>query len=425
MATEFLHVKTPAQLRAALEGIPRPATRRLPLDDCLGCVLMQDVVAGEDLPDGDRSTMDGFAVRAQDTFGASASLPLPLELVGAVCMGQRSELTLQQGQAVQIPTGGYLPRGADAVVMVEQTNVAATSLVEVFRPVTQWENVLRRAEDIALGQTVVTAGRRLLPWDLGLLAALGFTHLEVGAAVRAVVFSTGDEVVDIDKQPGPGQIRDANAHAIAALLSQAGCQVELMGIVPDQVQPLRQAIEKGLCDADLVVLSGGSSVGDRDLMPAVVASLDGAEILLHGVAMRPGKPTLLARVGDKTVFGLPGHPVSAIVVAHVFLVPFVHYLSGEKLREGPLGRGVEAELVTSIHSARGRQEFVRVQISQSETGLLATPLFGKSAMLSSLVRAHGFVVVPMESEGIARGDRVRVVLLENRSSWKTSEVSHG
>jgi molybdopterin molybdotransferase len=419
MATEFFHVKTPAELCEALASFPRLAPRRVVLAESLGRVLAESQLAPENLPDDSRSTMDGYAVQAADTFGASASLPLPLELVGSVTMGERSPLVVDKGQAVAIPTGGYLPGGADAVVMKEYASVASDTLLEVFRPVTAEENVLCRGEDVGTGDTLLSAGKRIEPWDIGLLAALGITEVKVGSTPHVVVFSTGDEVVAIDQQPGPGQIRDANAHAVAALLRAAGCDVEVGGVVVDREESLRSALERGLGQADLVVLSGGSSVGERDLMPAVVASLDDAEILLHGVAMRPGKPTLLARVGDQAVFGLPGHPVSALMVAHVFLVPFVRYLAGEPMRQGPLGTRVTARVSTSIHSVRGREEYVRVRLEETEAGRQAVPLFGKSAMLSSLVRADGIVIVPMQAEGIAKGDEVEVVLLA------APELPHG
>lgn len=410
MSTEFFNVVAPAEVCRILGDVPRLATQRVALDESLGRVLAQEIVAPEDLPDADRSTMDGFAVKAVDTFGATDSLPLPLDLIGVVNMGERSALVVERGQAAQIPTGGYLPAGADAVVMVEQTSISG-QLLEVFRPVTEWENVFCRGEDVAAGSTLLPAGRRIAPWDIGLLATQGNTEVEVGGAPRAFVFSTGDEIVAVERKPAPGQIRDSNAHAVAALLRSAGCEVELGDVVGDRVDPLREALQHGLVSADLVVLSGGSSVGERDLMPEVVASLDRAEVLLHGIAMRPGKPTLLARVGDKAIFGLPGHPVSALMVALVFVVPFVRYLAGERMRQGPLGRRITAQLTTSIHSARGREEYVRVKIEQTDHGLQAVPLFGKSAMLTSLVRADGIVVVSMNAEGIARGEEVEVVLL--------------
>ncbi len=407
MATEFFQVKTPAEMREALASFPRLPAERAPLAASPGRILAEELAAPEDLPDADRATMDGHAVVAADTFGASASSPLPLELVGEVKMGERSALVVGTGQAARIATGGYLPPGADAVVMKEYAAMAGSQL-EISRPVTAFENVLRCGEDVGAGQTVLPAGRRLEPWDIGLLAALGIVEVRVGPRPRVFVFSTGDEVVPIEAQPAPGQIRDANAHALAALLCAAGCRVEIGGIVGDHEEALRHALVRGL-EHDLVVLSGGSSVGERDLMPAVVAALADAEVLIHGVAMKPGKPTLLARVGGKAVLGLPGHPVSALLVAHVFVVPFVRYLAGEPLAAGPIGERITAALSTSIHSVRGREEYVRVRLH----GGTATPLFGKSAMLSSLVRADGVVIVPMHAEGIARGEPVEVVRLES------------
>lgn len=408
MGTEFFVVKTPAELCQALESFPRLPPRRAALDEARGAVLARELVAREDLPDADRSTMDGFAVQAADTFGASDSSPLPLELVGSIAMGELSALTVGRGQAAHIPTGGYLPDGADAVLMKEHASAAGPSAIEVSRPVTTGENVLLCGEDLTAGEVILPAGRRLEPWDIGLLAAQGITEVEIGTRPRVRVLSTGDELVPIESKPAAGQIRDANAHAVAALLRANGCAAEIGDIVADRAATLRAALEEGLRHADLVVLSGGSSVGEKDLMPSVVSSL-GAEVLLHGVAMRPGKPTLLARAGDKAIFGLPGHPVSALVVAHVFLVTFVRYLAGAPMRQGPLGARIRARLATSIHSVRGREEYVRVRLDEGPT---AVPLFGKSAMLSSLVRANGYVVVPIQAEGVARGDEVEVVLLE-------------
>jgi molybdopterin molybdotransferase len=327
-------------------------------------------------------------------------------------MGTVPEAPLLPGQAAPIPTGGFLPRGADAVVMVEYTAPAGGGGVEVYKPVTAGSNVLAKGDDVRAGETVVAAGRILRPQELGLLAALGITTVRVYRPPVAAVVSTGDEIVPAGGSPRPGQVRDANGPSVASLLRASGCRVAASGIVPDNAAALERALRSGLDQADLVVLSGGSSVGLRDLMAEVVAGLDGAEILAHGVSIRPGKPTLLARRREQAIFGLPGHPVSALLVAHAFLVPFVKYLQGGPLRKGPLGERRRAILASPVASTIGLEEYVRVSVEeQAGGGCLAAPVFGNSGMLSTLVKADSVVVVPMNSEGIGMGETVEVIRL--------------
>lgn len=407
---EFLKVATPDQVFAALSRFGRLAVETVPLDDALGRVCGAEISSPENLPPLPRATMDGFAVRAAETFGASDSIPAFLDVAGAVAMGQIPGIAIGRNQAAAIPTGGFLPQGADAVVMVEYTNPAGKDAIEVSRPVTAGENVLGTAEDVAQGEVVIPLGKRLLPPDVGLLAGLGITEVAVYRRPGAAVISTGDEIVPITATPPPGRIRDINAHSIAALVRSSGGEAEMFEGVPDDPALLRAALEKALASADLVVLSGGSSVGERDHMVSVVASLPGAEVHAHGIAISPGKPTLIAAVNGKPVFGLPGHPVSALVVAQVFLAPFIRYLGGEELKRGPEGARVRAVLTASVHSAQGREEYVRVKIDGTGGHIGARPVFGKSGMLSTLVKADGFVVVPMHTEGIPAGEMVDVIL---------------
>ncbi len=407
---EFLKVATPDQVFEALAGFSRVAIETVTLDAALGRVCGANIASPEDLPPQPRSTMDGFAVRAADTFGASDSIPAFLDMAGAIAMGKITDISVDRNRAVAIPTGGFLPRGADAVVMVEYTNPAGDGAIEVTRPVTAGENVLAKAEDVARGEIVIPAGRRLLPQDLGLLAGLGITEVAVYRRPKVAVVSTGDEIVPVTAAPPPGQIRDINAHSIAALVRTAGGEAETFDIVPDDPALLRAALEKALASADVVALSGGSSVGERDHMVNVVSSMPGAVVHAHGIAISPGKPTLIAAVGGKPVFGLPGHPVSALLVAQVFLTPFLRYLEGEALKRTPAGGRIRAVLTGSVHSAQGREEYVRVQIEERQGQLNARPVFGKSGMLSTLVKADGFVVVPIHAEGIPAGEPVDVFL---------------
>lgn len=407
---EFLKVSTPGQVFAALAGFKRLNLEAAGLDEALHRVCGANITSPEDLPPLPRSTMDGYAVRAADTFGASDSLPALLDLAGAVDMGRVPEISVGPNQAAAIPTGGFLPQGADAVVMVEYSGRAGEGSVEIFRPVTTGENVLGKAEDAARGDIVIPAGKRLLPQDIGLLAGLGITEVSVYRRPRAALISTGDEIVPVTDTPPPGKIRDINSHSIAALVRAAGGEVEMFDPVPDDPVLLRGALEKALASADVVVLSGGSSVGERDHMLNVVTSLPGAVVHAHGIAISPGKPTLIAAVGGKPVFGLPGHPVSALVVAQVFLAPFLGHLQGEELKRTPAGTKVRAALALSIHSAQGREDYVRVKLEERQGLPTARPVFGKSGMLSTLVKADGFIVLSIHAEGLSAGETVEVIL---------------
>lgn len=407
---EFFKVVTPEQVFNALSGFGRLAVETVPIDDALGRVCGADIVSPENLPPLPRSTMDGYAVRAVDTFGASDSIPAFLDVVGTVAMGQLPDIAIGRNQAAAIPTGGFLPQGSDAVVMVEYTSPAGEGAIEVSRPATTGESVLGEAEDVARGECVIPAGKRLLPQDIGLLAGLGMTRVPVYRRPTASVISTGDEIVPLTEDPPPGRIRDINSHSIAALVKASGGKAERFDIVPDDPARLRAALEKALASADVVVLSGGSSVGERDHMVTVVSSMPGAVVHAHGIAISPGKPTLIASVGGKPVFGLPGHPVSALVVAQVFLAPFIRYLEGEALKRDPSGMRVRAALATAIHSAQGREEYVRVKIEERQGQISARPVFGKSGMLSTLVKADGFIVVPIHTEGISADETVDVFL---------------
>jgi molybdopterin molybdotransferase len=407
---EFFKVVTPAQVFETLLGFSRLAVEPVPLDDALHRVCGADIASPEDLPPLPRSTMDGYAVRAADTFGASDSIPALFGVVGVVAMGQIPGIAVGPGQAAAIPTGGFLPQGADAVVMVEYTNPAGEGEIEISRPVTAGENVLGKAEDAARGEAIIPAGKRLLPQEIGLLAGLGITRVSVHRRPNVAVISTGDEIVPITDTPPPGRIRDINAHSIAALVRAAGGAAEMFDPVPDDPALLRGALDKALASADIVVLSGGSSVGERDHMLRVVSSLPGAVVHAHGIAISPGKPTLIASVGGKPVFGLPGHPVSALVVAQVFLAPFIGYLQGQELKRTPAGMRVRAVLASSVHSAQGREDYVRVKLEEGQGLPAARPVFGKSGMLSTLVNADGFIVLPIHAEGLPAGETVEVFL---------------
>jgi molybdopterin molybdotransferase len=407
--TEFLRVITADQFVEQLRRFARLPADLVPLTASLHRVLAADVIGPEDLPERARSTVDGYAVRAEDTFGASDAIPALLEVAGAVEMGTIPNLTVHPGQAAQIATGGFLPSGSDAVVMIEYTNRAGGAGIEVTHPLTVGVNVIDQGEDVRAGELVLYAGRVMRPQEIGILAALGIPEVSVYRKARVAVISTGDEVVSMNQAPGPGQIRDANAHSIAALVRARGADPVAYEIIPDSARALRATLEQALQETDVVTLSGGSSVGVRDLMVEVVTSLPGSELLAHGIAIRPGKPTLLAALDGKAIFGLPGHPVSALLVAQVFLAPFLDCIQGRTLAKGPIGERVKAVLPSSFHSTIGLEEYVRVQLAETEAGYEARPIFGKSGMLSTMVKADGVVVIPMQVDGLAKGEVIEVI----------------
>lgn len=408
--TEFLHVITSDGLVDRLATFPRLPSETVSLSSALDRVPAERITAPEDLPERARSTVDGYAVQAADTFGASDSMPAFLAVVGAVEMGALSDVLIDSGQAAYIPTGGFLPTGADAVVMVEYANRVDDGSIEVTRPATVRANVLSQGEDVKTGELIAPAGDPLRPQDLGLLAGLGITCVCVYRQAKVAVISTGDEVIPVDCKPKPGQIRDANGYSISALVRAAGAVPIQFDIVPDDAGRLGAAVGDALAQADVVVLSGGSSVGMRDLIVEVVAALPGADVLAHGVAIRPGKPTLLARHSRKAIFGLPGHPVSALMVAMIFLAPFLRYIQGGSLEKGPPGDRTRARLTASIHSTAGMEDFIRVRLEREvDGGYVARPVFGKSSMLSTMARANGVIVVPAQAEGLVEGDVVDVI----------------
>jgi molybdopterin molybdotransferase len=410
--TEFFHVITTDRFAELLYRFPRLSGEPIRLDASLSRILSGNVVAPEDLPEEARSTVDGYAVRAEDTFGASESIPALMDIIESIRMGVIPGFTLNAGQAAPIPTGGFLPQGADAVVMVEYTNRVGEKNVEVTRPVTLKTNILGKGEDARSGEALLTAGMQLRPQEIGFLAALGITEVSVFRKPKVAILSSGDEIVPIDGKPFPGQIRDANGHSLAALVREAGAEPMLFDIIPDHAEILRKSLEAALLQADVVVISGGSSVGARDLMKDVVSDLAGVEILAHGIAIRPGKPTLLADRTGKPIFGLPGHPVSALIVAQAFLVPFLRYIQGAAFQKGPLGPRIDVTLTASIHSTIGLEEHVRIRIDEKPGGIYeASPIHGKSGMLSTMVKANGILVIPMNIEGFSRGETVRAIRL--------------
>jgi molybdopterin molybdotransferase len=395
---------------------PEPETEEAPLSEALGRVLASDIVSGTPLPEFPRSSMDGYAAYSADTFGASESLPAYLKLAGEIRMGEPASVPLSRGQVFTIPTGGMLPVGADAVVMLEHTQALGTDEVEVLKPVAPGENVVQPGDDIRAGETVLSKGRRLRPQDLGALAGIGVTKPLVFKMPKVAIINTGNEVIAAEQKPLPGQVRDVNSYNLAGLVRQAGGIPVLKGIFRDDYGLIRGALEDGLSDCDIVALTGGSSVGTGDLTAKVINDAGKPGVLVHGVSVRPGKPVIIGVVKGKPVFGLPGHPVAVTVSFELFLGPLIKKASGETDPLGIAGipnvRVVEAKMARNYSSAPGREDHLRVLLKSEGGELFAHPVLGKSGLISTLVKAHGTVVIPVEKPGLLKGEKVTVRLFE-------------
>jgi len=407
----FFKVKKTEEVLEIIDGFGPVGNASVPLERAFGRILCRDIVSPEDLPGFPRSSMDGYAVRAKDTFGATESLPAFLDVSGEVLMGQVPKAKVNPGQAVRISTGGMVPEGADSVVMIEYCHVLDEKTIEVSRALSPQENIIQFNDDIKKEARVLARGSVLRPQDLGAMAGLGISEAPVYKKPRIAILSTGDEVIPVNQSPGPGQVRDINTHTLSAFCEQRGAEPIPLGLCPDDFDKLRELVEQGLREADSVWISGGSSVGTRDLTVKVFESFDPMEILVHGISISPGKPTIIARSGSRAIFGLPGHTASAMVVAEVFLTPFLAKLAG-KVNPFKGGHGIiKAKLSRNIESASGRDDYIRVRLIKAGEGWVAEPIYGKSGLISTLVEADGLVRVDRNTEGLYANQIVQVMVL--------------
>jgi molybdopterin molybdotransferase len=352
--------------------------------------------------------MDGYAVQSGDTLGVSESLPAYLTVVGEVPMGQAATIKVGPSETAIVHTGGMIPPGADAVVMVERTQKLDDQTIEVLRPVAVGENIITVGEDILKGDEILPAGHLLRPQDLGGLLAVGLTEILVARRPRVALIATGDEVIPPSQKLGPGQVRDINSFTLSGLVRQAGGVPWSMGIIPDRFEELKAAAARGLAEADVVVMSAGSSVSVRDMTGDVINQLGQPGVLVHGISFRPGKPTVLAVCDGKPVTGLPGNPVSAMVVFDLLVTPMLWRWQG--LRRMPAPHTVEARLTRNVAGASGREDRVQVRLDQREDGVWADPVFGKSNLIFTLVKADGVIKIPLDKTGLSAGEMVEVRL---------------
>ena len=402
----MLEVKTPEEVLRLIEKEFKPLgqTESVPLSAALGRVLAEPITAQEYVPDFDRSTVDGYACRAADTFGCSDAIPAILNLAGEVLMGQGADFALSRDSCIYVPTGGAIPKGADCAVMIEYTEDYGDGTVGIMKPGAPGMNLIFRGDDVFPGKEILPAGRVLTAQDIGALAAIGRISVPAARRVKVGVISTGDELVPPDKTPGPGQVRDVNSPLLTAMLEAFGAEAVSYGIVVDDEALLRRKMQDAARDCDAMILSGGSSVGVKDAACRIIESM--GELLLHGIAIKPGKPTILGKTGNKPLIGLPGHPVAACFVAQLFVLPLLGRLMGRKQEDFT----VTAELTESLGANHGREQINACHLRREGGKLMAAPIRSKSGLITQLAGADGYFIIERDCEGLPKGAQVQVYL---------------
>ena len=402
----MLYVKTPEEVLAMIESefTPLGQTELVPLGDAMGRILAEDVAAGEYVPDFDRSTVDGFAVRASDTFGCSDAIPAILPLQATVLMGEGADFSLNEGECVAVPTGGAVPKGADSVVMIEYTEDYGDGTIGVAKPAAPGMNMIFRGDDVYPGKVILQKGRVLSSADIGALAAIGQVQVPVAKKLTVGVISTGDELVPPEVQPGPGQVRDVNSPMLEAMLTAFGCRVINYGIVIDDEALLSETVNRAIAECDAVLLSGGSSVGVKDAACRIIESA--GQLLLHGIAIKPGKPTILGKCGEKPIVGLPGHPVAAYFITKLFVQPLLGRLTGRDMT----AYTVTAKVTESISANHGRAQYHCCRLTKKDGFLYAQPIRGKSGLITTLAGADGYFCIHRDCEGLPKGAEIQVTI---------------
>jgi molybdopterin molybdotransferase len=409
---EFLKLVTPERALDILFRTvsPKIKVETVPTQSAVGKILAEDIQSSQDLPDFRRSTVDGYAVKSRDTHGASESLPAYLKLLGEVKMGGTPDFNLNQQECGLIHTGGMLPAGSDAVVMLEDTQSLDTGEIEIFHSAAKGENVIEIGEDIKTGEMIMPRGTRLRPQEIGGLLGLGVLKVQVSKRPVIGILSSGDEVIPPDQVPEPGEVRDINSYTLGALIEEIGGEVVHYGIISDSRKDMLEAVKKASNECDHLIVTAGSSASARDITAEIFNEMGNPGVLVHGISIKPGKPTIFAVSGDQILIGLPGNPVSALVIAMVLVKPIIEKCLGySATRPMPM---LTAELSTNIPSQAGREDWIPVRIRQkSQDKIIAEPVFGRSNLIFVLVRSDGLIRIPAPSLGIEAGSMVEVRLI--------------
>lgn len=409
---KLLKVDTIEEVRNKLEehlkaGMPGNLTETVSLRSAAGRYLAENVSSDMDMPQFRRSVVDGYAVIAKDTFGVSDSIPVFLEVIGSVNMGEAAHYTLLPGQAVYIPTGGMLPEGSDAVVMIEFTEKLDDRTIAVYKPAAPNNGIMNQGDDFQKEQLLFKIGHRITVKDIGMLAAAGKAEVAVFQKPRMTIISTGDEIIDVAEIPKYGEIRDINSYTIAAFAERTGAEVTAIHRLPDVYDKLRNTLLEAVRESDIVLLSGGSSAGNKDMTADIIDSIGSPGVITHGIAMKPGKPTIVGIVENKLIVGLPGHPMAAIIAYHAVVEEFIlkHCFCN---REDPLS--IIAEVTENIHAGEGRETFQLVSLKKTDHWI-AEPIHAKSGSISQLMIADGYIRIPSLSEGVYAGSNAEIYLI--------------
>lgn len=380
-------------------------SEKVTLLDATGRILTNDIIANDNVPDFRRSTVDGYAVNSRDVFGASESIQSVLDLKGEILMGEEAdgEITIP-GQCYYVPTGGAIPKGADSVIMIEYTEKLSDDVILTSKSTSPGENMVEIGEDIKKDEVVITKGIKLRAYEIGVLASLGYYEVEVYKQPKIGIISTGDEVVHPSESIKKGQIRDINTFLLYSLIYESGCVPINYGVIKDEYELLKLAVEKAVSECDIVLMSGGSSVGKKDNTVNVIKDLKGGELLVHGISIKPGKPTIIGRADDKIIFGLPGHPLACAVIFKVIVKHYIENITRYKDTVYP----IECKFNINYHKAKGREEFLPVTIEEKKGELMASPVFGKSGLITGFSKAWGYIRIERNEEGIKEGQSVKV-----------------
>lgn len=405
---DFFKVTPPDDVIAMAETFSPVETEVVSLEDGLGRVLASVLVSPENLPEFPRATMDGYALKATSSFGAGEGNPAFLTIKGSIAMGETPGLSIGPGEAARISTGAMLPEGADAVMMIEHTQALDDTTIEAYRGVAPGQHVIQKGEDVAINKPVLAAGTEIRPQETGLLAALGCQKITVYKKPVVGIISTGDEIVSVDESLPMGKVRDVNSYTLAGLVTQAGAVPERFGIIKDNFDPMVAACRRAADRTDMILISGGSSMGTRDLTVQVLGALPESRVLVHGISISPGKPTILARTGGKPFWGLPGQVTSAMVAYVAVVRSFVYRLTGKNHQRSD-AFNLTGRLSRNISSVQGRIDYVRVRLEKGPEGVSVHPILGKSGLINTMVQADGLVAIGMNVEGLEKGDTVDVL----------------
>ena len=380
---------------------------KVPILECSDRILAEDIHSNINVPEFNRSTVDGFAIKSKDSHGASESVPSLFNILGEVHMGEVTEYCIQSGQAVYVPTGGMIPEGADGVVMIEYTEKLDESNLMVYKSISFNENVILKGDDIKVGETALEKGRRITPEAVGVLAALGKNQVKVYKKPKFYIISTGDEIIDLDEELELGKVRDINSYALYSLILKLGGDIVGKEIVKDNYELLKIEVEKAVNVSDIVLISGGSSVGTRDYTDKVINSFSGKGVFVHGISIKPGKPTIIGEGEGKLIFGLPGHPVSSIVVFKAIIEDFIK----DKMNIRDYLPKTKAIIDFNFPSSSGKETYQMVKLKEEDGEVYATPSFGKSGMITLLSDSDGYIVIKSFEEGVYKGEERDVFLL--------------